>query len=468
MKEKFEDRYDVLETVAGSGTIVYKAIDRSFDRVVAIKTLDDKALLSEIKLEKFIKEGHLLAKFDHPNIVTAYNFHEIGEFDQRCYLVCPWIETSLDQLLARENLSATAACDIFMKVLEGVRALHNNNIIHRDLKPGNIFLSEDRQQVKIADLGIASNVEADQTLDPDALTPQYHAPEVLDESKKIGRRADVYSLGMMFYEMLLGQSRFEQAFPEIYLNQDSAAGTNMRWLNWHQDVDRVAKPLNEIAGEINEGLAVIVSRMLRKATSDRYADVDSVVADLREHLGGGVSSLPYAAIESIADVPVLPFHKRKSFKFLMVLMLLVWGVLIYFLVFYQSPAELRALEIEAHMNKLRATAVSLALDVEGKSVDFPEGEVEREKGYLAKKKSNFQLVSASFQLAADEYEAAVQVDLANKVNTLQSMQRNIEAISSSQPDGFKEGLQALTESLISIEQKQYDLAVESLARPGKN
>lgn len=462
MKENFEDRYEVLETITGSGTLVYKAIDRSFDRMVAIKTLDDRSLGNPTKLERFIKEGHLLAKFDHPNIITAYNFHEIGEFDERCYLVCPWIETSLDQVLDKENLSSAAACDIFLKILEGVRTLHNHNIIHRDLKPGNIFLSEDRQQVKIADLGIASNVESDQTLDPDALTPKYHAPEVLDETQKIGRRADVYSLGMIFYEMMLGRMRFEQAFPEIYQNQDSASGTNMRWLNWHQDPDRNARPLNELAGEIGESAANIVSRMMHKVTSERYGDIDTIVNDLKEYMGAGVSSLPYAAIENISDEPPLPFHKRRSFKVLAALGVLVWGGLIYFMLFYQSPAELRALEVEAQMNQLRATAITLALDVEGSNVDFPEGEGHRDKGYVAKNASKFQPAANLFSLAKDEYEASVQAELSSKIDGLQTLQRDIEAISSVQPDGFESGVSLLAEGNAHIEALQYDSAIVSL------
>lgn len=462
MKENFEDRYEIIETIAGAGSIVYKALDKSFDRIVAIKTLDDRALASPVKVERFVKEGHLLAKFDHPNIITAYHFHEIDEFDHRCYLVCPWLESSLDLILDKENLSTAAVCDIFMKVLEGVRALHNEGIVHRDLKPGNIFLSRDRQQVKIGDLGIASNIENDQTLDPESLTPKYHAPEVLDESQKIGRRADVYSLGMIFYEMLLGRQRFESAFPEVYQDQDLAAGTNMRWMNWHQDEDRQAKPLDEIAGEIAPRISEIVQKMLNKSVAQRYGDVDSVINDLREHLGAGVSSLPYAAIDSVTELPKVPFHKRKIFYVLMVVLSLLLIFFVYVVFIKKSPAELRALDAEAAMNKVRETAISFGLDEEGYSEKFVVAEVDRGEGYTAKKSRKYKLAAEEFTQSRDEFVASIDIEFTNIATNAEATKRNAESLGAADFESYISGVDNLAQGKKLVEEDAYKDAFAAL------
>lgn len=464
MKEKFEDRYDIIETIAGSGSIVYKALDKSFDRIVAIKTLDDRALTNQHKVEQFVQEGNLLAKFDHPNIISAYNFHEIGEFDHRCYLVCPWIESTLDQILEGENLSTAAVCDIFLKILEGVRALHNEGegIVHRDLKPSNVFLSKDRQQVKIGDLGIASNIKSDQTLNPEALTPQYHAPEVVHQAQKIGRRADVYSLGMIFYEMLLGRARFEEAFPEIYLDQDAAAGTNMRWMNWHQDEDRAAKPLDEIAGEISSELSVIVQRMLKKLPDDRYGDVDSVINDLRNHLGSGISALPYAAIERVSEVPKLPFHKTKLFYLLLFVWFIGCSALIYFLFIKKSPLELRALEIEAAMNAMRETAIFLEVNQVDESGAYVMAENDREEGYLAKEDKKYAIAVDEFSVAKDQFEGSIKESLAQRAELVESVKRNAESLGAVESEPFLLGLDSMAVNKEFIESGDYRKSSETL------
>ena len=455
MKEKFEDRYETIETIAGSGAIVYKALDKSFDRIVAVKTPDDKSLANERRLSQFIEEANLLAKFDHPNIITAYNFHEIGEFDQKCYLVCPWIESSLDDVITKENLSSAAVFDIFFKVLEGVRALHNEGIIHRDLKPENILLSQDRQQVKIADLGIASSLDNNQTLDPSALSPKYQAPEVLDQNKKINRRTDIYSLGMMAYEMLLGQQRFEAAFPEIYQNQDAVLGTSMRWMNWHKDDSRKATPLKDLVAEIAPELSAIIERMMSKDTGIRYGDVDSVTADLKEHLGNNTMSLPYATISSKDALPKPPLLRRKSFYISAILSLLLLFVLIYFLFVKKGPLELRALDEEVIMNALRARAISFQLDVEGASEQYPPAEVDRAEGYAAKKKRDFKLTADEFISAKNQFQESITTYLDRRINQVESISREASSVGASDYESFALGGISLSAAKESIEKLSY-------------
>lgn len=463
MKEKFEDRYEIVETIAGSGALVHKALDKTFDRVVAIKTPDDQTLANEHRLAQFIEEANLLAKFDHPNIVTAYNFHEIGEFDDKCYLVCPWMESSLENILNNEDLNGVAVLDILLKVLEGVRVLHNEGIIHRDLKPANILLSQDRQQVKIGDLGIASSFDSNQTLNLNALTPKYHAPEVLSQNDKINRRADVYSLGIMAYEMLLGQQRFKDAFPEIYQNQDAVLGTSMRWMNWHQDEFRKAKSLGDIAGEVKPELAVIVEKMMSKDPSVRYGDVDSIIADLKEHVGGNTMSLPYAPIGSDKKLTKEPIFRRKSFYVFVVLFLLLFVSAAYFLFIKKSPLELRSLEEEAAMNIMRQRAVSFQLDLDGASVQYPLAEVDREEGYAAKQKRDFKLTTQEFINAKTLFEESITSDLDRKANQVESVRREASSVGAGEYESFNQGGTSLTAAKDAITAFNYEQASVDLA-----
>lgn len=464
MKEKFEDRYDVIETLAGSGAIIYKALDKSFDRIVAIKTPDDKTLANERRLAQFIEEGNLLAKFDHPNIVTAYNFHEIGEFDNKCYLVCPWVESSLDKILSDENINSAAVFDIFLKILEGVRALHNEGIIHRDLKPGNILLSQDRQQVKIGDLGIASNLDSDQTLDVDALTPKYHAPEVLDQEQKISRRADIYSLGMMAYEMLLGQQRFKEAFPGIYQNQDAALGTNMRWMNWHQDSAREPTPLSDIAGEIEPKISSIVQRMMSKDVSVRYGDVDSIISDLKEQLGNNTMSLPYAPIASGEPQEKPPFYRRKAFYLFVALMVLLLSTLVYFLFIKKGPLELNALKEEAAMTEMRQRAIGFELNLEGVSEYYPLAEVDRNEGYVAKKQRDFKLTAEEFVSAKNQFEESITTLLEGRVNQVESVRREASSLDAGNYESFAAGVSKLAvakELIVNLNYEQANIDLDA-------
>jgi formylglycine-generating enzyme required for sulfatase activity len=268
-----EEKYEIIDQRAGSTAIVYKAIDRNLGWTVAIKAPDEKTRADERRLAKFVEEGKKLARIHHDNVLRVHQFFAQGEIGDRCYLVTDWMETSLEEVLESTALEPNAAREILRKLAEGVRAIHEVGIVHRDLKPGNVLMSETADRVVIGDLGIASDVGAEDTL---IGTPKYMAPELHEEGAPIDVRADIYSLGFIAYELMLGRERFKQEFAEIYASE-TAKIQRFKWVNWHRDRGRVAKPLHELDPSIDEEGSRVIASMMTKDVVQRPASVELIL-----------------------------------------------------------------------------------------------------------------------------------------------------------------------------------------------
>ena len=406
-----KEHYDVETTVAGGHSIVYKARDKNLDRLVAIKTPDEKVRADTTRLEKFIDEGRKLARLDDPYVLSVYHFYEQGEVDQGCYLITPWMDQSLQDVLEREDLKPESAIGILRKILLGMSALHQAGIIHRDLKPGNIYLSANGQQVKVGDLGIASDVGVDQTLSAADLTPKYHAPELFGLEGKIDRRFDIYSLGMMAYEMLVGKSKFEEIFSEIYKGTDEKSRST-RWLNWHQDPARVAPPLAEIAPDVPPHVSDCVARMLDKDPNSRFPDVDSVLVAL------DAGAAPHAA-EPPFPFDVLevdekggktskgkPGLLRSKWTWIGTSIVLFWVVL--FIAVFSGPSGNRdeAVKARSAMEAARKKATDIGAGTGEGKIAFDTGEEGRNLGGKLEKK-NYDKARDAYNEAAANYGKSV-------------------------------------------------------------
>ncbi len=219
-----------------------------------------------------------MARLKDENVLRVLHFVEQHEIDEKCYLITEWMDQTLEETLQNADLDIDTATSILTRILKGLHALHNAGIVHRDLKPSNIYLSADGHDVRIADLGIASDVGAEETL---TATPKYIAPEIYQAGSEVDRRSDLYSLGMLAYEMFLGRERFAQAFSEI-LNTDSDRTRNARWLNWHLDSNRKVPPLKELLPGIPEKYSDIVERMMAKDPAARFSSADEILRELGE------------------------------------------------------------------------------------------------------------------------------------------------------------------------------------------
>lgn len=207
---------EVVELIGRGGMgFVFKARQPHLDRWVALKLLPDKLARDPQFAERFNREGRVLAKLNHPNIVSVYDF---GKADEFYYLLMEYVDgVNLRQAMQAGRFTPQEALVIVPKICEALQYAHEQGVLHRDIKPENILLDA-KGRVKIADFGIAKLVGEDRpevTLTGTGATlgtPHYMAPEQLESPNQVDHRADIYSLGVVFYEMLTGElpiGRFE-------------------------------------------------------------------------------------------------------------------------------------------------------------------------------------------------------------------------------------------------------------------
>ncbi|HAB16347.1 MAG TPA: hypothetical protein DCE44_07840, partial [Verrucomicrobiales bacterium] len=203
---------EILELIGKGGMgAVYKARQPKLDRLVALKILSrkrDSGLPDAEFTQRFEREARALARLSHPDIVAVYDFGEAGGFH---FLLMEFVDgLTLRQLLQTQKLSPEQALTIVPKICEALQFAHERGIVHRDIKPENILLDA-RGRVKIADFGIAKLVgdrPGDVTLTASGArlgTPHYMAPEQVEKPSDVDHRADIYSLGVVFYELLTGE-----------------------------------------------------------------------------------------------------------------------------------------------------------------------------------------------------------------------------------------------------------------------
>jgi len=200
---------EILELIGAGGMgAVFKARQPKLDRLVALKILSEDLAEDPAFAERFRREARTLARLSHPGIVTVYDFGKEGDL---FYLMMEYVDgVNLREAMAAGRFSPSAALAIVPKICEALQFAHEAGVLHRDIKPENILLDE-RGRVKIADFGIAKLLgektgHATLTAHGSTVgTPHYMAPEQLETPKNIDERADIYSLGVVFYELLTGQ-----------------------------------------------------------------------------------------------------------------------------------------------------------------------------------------------------------------------------------------------------------------------
>lgn len=200
---------EILELIGMGGMgCVFKARQPKLERFVALKLLPAKFASDPSFRERFGREARVLARLNHPNIVSVYDFGEAGGF---FYLMMEFVDgANLRQAMRAGRFTPEQALAIVPKICDALQFAHGEGILHRDVKPENILL-DTKGRVKIADFGIAKLVGEPQpvtqlTATGAAIgTPQYMAPEQLERPQEVDHRADIYSLGVVFYEMLTGE-----------------------------------------------------------------------------------------------------------------------------------------------------------------------------------------------------------------------------------------------------------------------
>src|SRR5213593_3705372 len=200
---------EILELIGQGGMgYVFKARQPKIDRLVALKILPQSLAADPAFAERFTREGRVLARLNHPNIVTIHDFGQANGF---YYLLMEFVDgVNLRQAMKLGRFTPAQALAVVPHICEALQFAHNEGILHRDIKPENILL-DSKGRVKIADFGIAKllgepHTDATRTGSGATLgTPHYMAPEQLEKPGQVDHRADIYSLGVVFYEMLTGE-----------------------------------------------------------------------------------------------------------------------------------------------------------------------------------------------------------------------------------------------------------------------
>ncbi|MBI3876120.1 MAG: protein kinase [Verrucomicrobia bacterium] len=206
---KLFPQLEIIELLGAGGMgAVYKARQPQLDRIVALKIMRAEISRNPAFAERFAREARALAKLNHPNIVSLYDFGQTGE---HCYFIMEFMDgANLRSVMRAGKMSPREALGIVPKVCEALQFAHDEGLVHRDIKPENILL-DTRGRVKIADFGLAKLVGrdvADFTLTATGMTlgtPRYMAPEQFEKPQEVDHRADIYSLGVVLYEMLTGE-----------------------------------------------------------------------------------------------------------------------------------------------------------------------------------------------------------------------------------------------------------------------
>ncbi|MBS1826760.1 MAG: serine/threonine-protein kinase [Acidobacteria bacterium] len=283
-------QYQLLEKIGAGGMgDVYKARDTRLNRIVAIKVLPPHKVANEDRKRRFIQEAQAASALQHPNIVVIHDINAENGVD---YMAMEYIAgKTLDERIPRQGMRLGEALKIAIPIADGLAKAHAAGIIHRDVKPANIIVGDDGI-VKILDFGLAkltentSGIEADATraasprTEDGAIlgTVQYMSPEQA-ESKKLDARSDIFSFGVMLYEMLAGRRPFQG---------DSLAATLSAVLK------EEPKPIENLPAEVDR----ILRRCLRKDPARRFqsmADVKVELEEVREESESGSLESPKAA-----------------------------------------------------------------------------------------------------------------------------------------------------------------------------
>ena len=200
---------EILEFIGAGGMgALYKARQKQLDRVIALKILPPESGRDPSFAERFLREARALAKLNHPNIVTVFEF---GETAGLFFLIMEYVDgANLRQMERAGQLTPAEALAIVPKICDALQYAHDEGVVHRDIKPENILVDK-KGRVKLVDFGLAKLLgkeRKDFTLTGTSQamgTPQYMAPEQIEHPLSVDHRADIYSLGVVFYEMLTGE-----------------------------------------------------------------------------------------------------------------------------------------------------------------------------------------------------------------------------------------------------------------------
>ncbi len=393
-------RYELHRRLARGGMAdVFLAHDQLLDRPVAVKVLFPQFASEPLFVERFRREAQAAANLNHPSIVAVYDW---GEYDRTYFIVMEYVEgRSLAELLRAEGvLHPDRAVEIAIDTAAALGFAHRNGTIHRDVKPGNILITPSGQ-VKVTDFGIARAFGGGDDLTQTGSvmgTATYFSPEQA-QGKQVDPRSDLYSLGVVIFEMITGQAPFDGETPVTIA---------------YKHVQDEAPTPASINPRVPTALGSIVDRLLAKQPQDRFASAEDLRGELRRIGDDAVvapprvplikppvpatpvatTSIPSVGVEQPAAVaPAVMAHAmsgapeyveppRRNGLFLLALLIMILGVAgiagyIYVNFGDQEATGPRMVEVPSVTNRSQGeaekTLTDLGFEFEARPVDAPEG-----------------------------------------------------------------------------------------------
>ena len=276
--------YQIVKVIgAGGMATVYQAYHERLDRHVAIKIMHETFARDDTFLERFQREARIVARLEHPHIVPIYDYAEFGD---QPYLVMKFIEGgTLKRRLIKRGITLDETLAMMSKLADALTYAHQKGVLHRDIKPSNVLIDE-RDLPYISDFGLARIAQVgDSTISHDMMlgTPWYISPEQARGERDLTPATDVYSFGVIVYELLLGQTPFRGDTPYAIV---------------HEHIYTAPTPPSEIKAELGPEVDAVLLKALAKSPSQRYQTALALMTDLKRAL----------ADSNVADLP--PLHAR--------------------------------------------------------------------------------------------------------------------------------------------------------------
>jgi eukaryotic-like serine/threonine-protein kinase len=295
--------YKILDKLGEGGMgIVYKAHDTKLDRIVALKFLPAHLGVGETEKQRFLREARAASSLDHSNICSIYSIEETE--DGGLFITMAFYEgMSLTQRIGNGPLPIKDVLNFSVQIASGLQKAHEKGIVHRDLKPSNILITNDNQ-VKIIDFGLAKAIEhtaltkAGSTLG----TVPYMSPEQA-QGHTVDHRTDIWSLGIIMYEMVTGQHPFRSEYETALI---------------YSIINQEPDPVTGLRSGVPMDLERFINKCLEKDMQDRYQRVDELIVDLRRierEMSSEMQTRVSHSVQSETGLPhlaVLPFMSIKS------------------------------------------------------------------------------------------------------------------------------------------------------------
>lgn len=277
--------YELLEEIGRGGMgVVYRARQRSLNRIVAVKMILAGRLARQEDVDRFRREAEAAAQLKHPNIVTIF---EVGEHEGQHYFSMDFVAgRSLGEIVREGPLSSRLAATYVKKIADAVEYAHQQGTLHRDLKPANVLIADNDEPI-VTDFGLAKRVESDPGLTASGArlgSPSYMSPEqAAGRNEDVGPASDIYSLGATLYELLAGRPPFRA---------DSTAATLLQVLGSEPVTPRLLNPT------VDRELDTICLKCLEKDPARRYGAASALADDLSRWLDGrAIQARPVGRVE---------------------------------------------------------------------------------------------------------------------------------------------------------------------------